>query len=392
MSRFSPVIGAPQTAGFTETAKVSQEGRNRSLDRDVETQKAIADIVNERNKVQLTKRAQDIESIRVAGELNNQISQMEYENAQATNELALKAEGIRTQLLSDREGRASAQGLQTQRLDFEGEQQKDSQEFTAGENVLNRSAQMGERLAGQEFTAGENVITRSAQTSERLAGQEFTSKEGGLERKSREDISRQDNESRIAVDAARRKADNAALSEGGALAAAEAAQMALDPKTVTENLKRPVSKADADAMQRQYIDRGYAEFANGLDDEGSLPVNTIESFFKGLGKENAKEVFSPEALVEIYKTVSGALPSDRAENSLAKATSKMSRQQIIGLTMASLGGNFAAIGVEGIGDLVYNIFTGAKGARLNKSAAKKLLNILRKESESRKPVEAIEVP
>lgn len=77
---------------------------------------------------------------------------------------------------------AESQEAQRQRevqegRDFARSERLGSQDFSAGQAVLQRQFQTGERLGSQDFASGQSALQRQFQTSERLGSQTFASGE-----------------------------------------------------------------------------------------------------------------------------------------------------------------------------------------------------------------------
>jgi hypothetical protein len=60
---------------------------------------------------------------------------------------------------------------------FQTSERLGSQDFTKGENQVNRDFSTSERIASQDFTSGENKLGREFITGERVAGQTFSTSE-----------------------------------------------------------------------------------------------------------------------------------------------------------------------------------------------------------------------
>lgn len=248
MSRFRPTIGAVDTSNFSQTADISQRGRNASYDRDVETRKAVADIVATRNALRLQRAETESQDNARFIEANIQIEQLKQQASQAAAELALKMKGLKTEILINRERNqttAGIAGLEAQsraslldkELGFKGEQ--------AG---LDRAATVN--LQDKELTAkrAEGAESRAldvdlAQFRERGESRRF-SERVGLERETLKtqveqtdkEIASRERIAQMETAAMLLKQKNPELSEAFAMSAGKVISDGYDEKTASDLL------------------------------------------------------------------------------------------------------------------------------------------------------------
>lgn len=177
---------------------------------------------------------------------------------------------------------------------------------------LQQDYSTGERIAGQQFTAGENKLNRQARVDERLAGQDFTSKEDERKIQARADAAEAAAGYQQDLEGIRNenKLEQIKTANAGALAVdnskskikgANATKLKMANKYIDDNIKiNFITKANSTPGKNQNIDQFYV--TNSITGARELDVNKIVASLPFEKQQQIKDTrLMTETLISNYK-------------------------------------------------------------------------------------------